>query len=229
MNTRFLVSISALILLLGANAFLLQAEDFEVRSLKVVKTIDDPLAGLQYDGSSETILKRMGFSENLRQSILTTEKKLDRQYGKRLQSRIMKSERKPQLAEDLCGRGVLPRRYMLLENLVRQGNGGRRVLPPGQIQFEVQDWFGSSNIEELHKRFERKEGAPSDATARILAAVLADMESDFLNSKGLWSRNDWDWNRLYKGHAQLKDELIQFSALGLVVLKRAQKALCGGE
>jgi hypothetical protein len=229
MNTRFLVSVSALVLLLGANAFLLQAENFEVRSLKVVKIIDDPLAGLQYDGSSETVLKRMGFSENLRQSILPAVKKIDRQHGKRLQSRIVKSERKEQLAEDLCGRGVLPRRYMLLESLVRQGNGGRRVLSPGQVQFEVQDWFVASNVEKLHEQFERREGAPSDATARILAAVLADKESDFLNSKGLWSRNDWDWDRLFKGHAQLKDELIKFSAVGLVVLQRAQKALCGGE
>jgi hypothetical protein len=229
MNTRFLVSISALILLLGANAFLLRAEDFEVRSLKVVKTIDDPLAGLKYDGSFETVLKRMGIPENLRQSILIAVKKIDRQYGKRLESGILKSERKAQLAEDLCGLGVLPRRYMLLESLVRQGNGGRRVLPLGQVQFEVQDWFVDSNVAELHERFERKEGAPSDATARILAAVLADKESDFLNSKSLWSRNDWDWDRLFKGHAQLEDKLIEFSALGLVVLQRAQKALCGGE
>jgi hypothetical protein len=229
MNTRFIVSISTLVLLVGANAFLLQAEEFEVRSLKEVRTVDDPLAGLKFDGDSERILKRMGFGKAMRDAILPVSIRTNRKYGERLQKQFLKSDRMAQLSEDLCGSGVLPRRYMLLENLVSQGKGGRVVLKPNRIRFEVQDWFALSNIEALHTKFERTEGSPDDATVRILAAVLASKETEFEDSSGLWSRNDWNWGRLCAEHPQLQQKLTDFSALALVVLQRAQKALCGGE
>lgn len=229
MTTRFWVSISVLVLLLGANVFLLNAEEFEVRSLEVTKSVDDPLAGMRYDGRREINLKKMGFPSSIQDKILLVSKKIERQFGDRLQKRILGSGQKNQLSEDLCGRGVLPRRYMVMESVVKQDSRGRSLISPGAIQFESQDWFGLSNLEELHKAFERIEGASDDATVRILSAVLADKETEFLNSQGLWSQNDWDWERLLKGHPNLEKKLTDFSALALVVLERAQKALCGGE
>jgi hypothetical protein len=229
MSTRFWVSISVLILLLGANAFLLSAEDFEVRSLEVTKSVDDPLAGMRYEGRREVNLKKMGFSPAMQEKILLAAKKIERQFGDRLQKRILDSAQKAQLSEDLCGRGVLPRRYMVMESVVKQDSRGRSLISIGTIQFESQDWFGLSNLEEMHKVFELVEGSSDDATVRILAAVLADMETEFLNSQGLWSQNDWDWGRLLKGHPNLEKKLADFSALALVVLERAQKALCGAE
>jgi hypothetical protein len=118
---------------------------------------------------------------------------------------------------------------MVMESVVKQDSRGRSLISTGTIQFESQDWFGLSNLEEMHKEFDRVEGSADDSTVRIFAAVLAGMETELLNSQGLWSRNDWNWGRLFQGHPNLEKKLTNFSALALVVLERAQKALCGGE
>ena len=229
MTTRFIVSLAALVLLLGANAFLLGAEKFEVRSTEEEKVIEDPLAGMRFEGKREANLKRIGLPGQAREQAVRAANRLDRQVGKRLSMAMQKSERKAQLAEDLCGRGFLPSRYMLLESLVQERNQERSVVPANQVNFEPRDWFSLSRLEELHEKFERVEGGAADASARVLAAVLANKEAEALNSQGVWSRNEWSWDRVLKAEPRLEKKLSDFLALGLVVLERAQKALCGVE
>jgi hypothetical protein len=229
MNTRFVVSICALVLLVGANAFLLGEEDFEVRSTEVIKVTDDPLGGMRFVGKREDNLKRIGLPRELREKTARAANRLDRQVGKRLVLAMQKSERNAQLAEDLCGRGMLPRRYMLLESLVQEGRDGRVVIPSNRINFEPQEWFLLSRVEELHEKFERVEGGSADASARILAAVLADKEAEAIDSQGVWSHNEWSWKRVLESEPALEGKLTDFLALGLVVLERAQIALCASE
>ena len=100
MSTRFVVSIAALVLLLGANIFLLGAENFEVRSTEEEKVIEDPLAGMRFEGKREANLKRIGLPTQAREKAVRTANRLDRQVGKRLATAMQKSERKAQLAED---------------------------------------------------------------------------------------------------------------------------------
>jgi len=229
MTTRFVVSLAALVLLLGANVFLLGAENFEVRSTEEVKVIEDPLSGMRFEGKREANLKRIGLPAEARDKAVRAANRLDRQVGKRISTAMQKSERKAQLAEDLCGRGFLPSRYMLLESLVQESNQGRTVLPANQVNFEPRDWFSISRLEELHEKFERVEGGAEDASARVLAAVLANKETEALNSQGVWSRNEWSWDRVLKAEPRLEQKLSDFMALGLVVLERAQSALCSAE
>ena len=227
MSTRLVVTLGALILLLAGNAYFVIQEDFQVKSAEELKEIADPLADMRFDGNRSEILRRFGVPTSAREETLQTANRLDRQAGEKVALRLQRAERNEQLALDLCGRGELPRRYMLLESLVEERNGERIVLPLNQVQFRAQEWFTFSLVGELHRSLERIEGGPDDAPARILAAVLAGKESDALNSQGSWSSNDWDWDHLFERESGLQKKLTAFLAAGMVTLERAQAALCG--
>ena len=228
MSTRLIVSLGAMILLLAGNAYFVLQEDFEVKSAEELKEIADPLADMRFDGNRAEILRRLGLPSSAREETLQAANRVDRQFGDKIALRLQRSERNEQLALDLCGRGELPRRYMLLETLVEERGGERVVLPINQVQFRSQEWFTFSLVGDLHRSLERIEGGPDDAPARILAAVLAGKESDALNSQGSWSSNDWDWEHLFERESGLQKKLTAFLAAGLVTLERAQSALCGG-
>ena len=217
-----------MVLLLAGNAYFVVQEDFEVKSTEELKEIADPLADMRFDGNRAENLRRLGVPSSLREEVLQAANRLDRQSGDKIALRLQRAERNEQLALDLCGRGELPRRYMLLENLVEEQNGERVVLPANQVQFRAQEWFTFSLVGDLHRSLERIEGGPDDAPARILAAVLAGKESDALNSQGSWSSNDWDWDHLFERAQGLKKKLTAFLASGLVTLEQAQAALCRG-
>jgi len=223
-----MVSLGAMILLLAGNAYFVVQEDFEVKSAEELKEIADPLADMRFDGNRAEILRRLGLPSSAREETLQAANRVDRQFGDKIALRLQRSERNEQLALDLCGRGELPRRYMLLETLVEERGGERVVLPINQVQFRSQEWFTFSLVGDLHRSLERIEGGPDDAPARILAAVLAGKESDALNSQGSWSSNDWDWEHLFERESGLQKKLTAFLAAGLVTLERAQSALCGG-
>lgn len=227
MTTRFFVSLGALVLLLAGNVFLMSQEGFEVKSAEELKVVGDPLADMRYDGNRAENLRRIGLPTALREKTEQAANRIERQVGDKIALRLQRSERNEQLALDLCGRGELPRRYMLLENLVVEQDGKRNLLPINQVQFDAQEWFTFSLVGELHRGIERIEGGPDDAPARILAAVLAGKESDMLNSQGSWSSNDWDWDHLFEKDPGLERKLTDFLAAGMVVLERAQAALCG--
>ncbi len=229
MSTRFFVSLGTLVLLLAGIVFLVSQEGFEVKSAEELKEVADPLADMRYDGNRAENLRRLGAPNRLREATLQAANRIERQVGDKIALRLQRSERNEQLALDLCGRGELPRRYMLLENLVSEQNGERVVMSVSQVQFRAQEWFTFSLVGELHQAFERIEGGPDDAPARILAAVLAGKETDTLNSQGSWSNNDWDWEHLFEREPGLERKLTDFLASGMVTLERAQSALCGAE
>ena len=227
MSSRMAIGLSSLVLLLGANLFLMNQEDFVVKSAEELKVIDDPLAAMRYQGNRDQNLRSIGVPPSLRDATLKIATRVDRRDGDRLARRMQNSERREQLAEDLCGQGELPRRYMLLELLVVEQDGRRQVLAPGQVQFEPMGWFQSALVEELHDELERVQGGARDVSARIVAAALAGKELDLLNSQGIWSANGWSWESLLASEPSLVDKIPAFLGTGLVLLERAQGALCG--
>ena len=120
--------------------------------------IDDPLAAMRYQGNRDQNLRSIGVPSSLRESTLQVATRVDRRDGERLARRMQNSERREQLALDLCGQGELPRRYMLLGRwswIKMEGvRVGSRTSP-----FEAMGWFDSSLVSELHDEMERfKEG-----------------------------------------------------------------------
>jgi len=223
MHTRFLISLFAVVVLLGTAGYLLSEEDVSIRTEKQVTKRKDPFEREEWkENRWRSLVTKMGLPKSLRSAILDKSKARKARLGAILLKKITSSANDLQ-RQQICGRAELPRRYALLDLLaVERNNGDRTVLQLKNLDFESSPWLAGTQLRELHEKMDLLEDGPDQATARIVSAVFSQEEAKALSYDGSWKRKKVAWSTLLKDRS-LKDQLVEYFANLLVVATVAQE------
>ena len=129
------------------------------------------------------------------------------------------------MGEALCYTGDLPPPYALLEFIVEEKAGQRRMLAPVQInEFEPQVWFTDLNVMNLYQQEERTTRRREDATVLTLASVLLGEEQALFDRSGPYGTGPLSgYERLAKKKPQVEILVRDYLAFVHVLAELANK------
>lgn len=231
-NTRLLLTSSALLVFGGLNAYLLAGEDiltFQEESGQTVRE-EDPLLGLRYtSGERRKNFEAYGMPNALCDEAMAAVEKLESQnIGKILEARYEEAGDPQALADALCGDGANMRpRYAALEFFVQEDGGSRSVIDLRRTtSLDRQEWAIDGPIVGVYREVELAEDYKSDATIMAVAALLLGTEDQVFEQVSPWGRGllaEWSWEEVAERYPGVQSQVVDYFAVMHLATEKAQE------